>query len=96
MSNKVPIITEIDFRPIKPSKGLMGFISLVYDSRIHLDNIAIFTYLHPKNNRLYRLAYPTGIKVNGVKRNFFHPINDETRDIIEQEVNCYLDNLLKK
>ena len=74
-------VTEITISPIKPKDGLVGFASCVYDKRIYLGSIGIYTKLSGG----YRLTYPTKkIGLNSI--NYFHPINKEAGEIIEEAI----------
>ncbi len=88
----IPIISEIDYKPIKPNKGLVGFVSFLYDNSFYMGSIGVHTLLNPTAERLYRLTYPTD---NNTKQNYYHPINKEIAQIIDKEINCYIENLLK-
>ena len=52
MGNK---ISEVQVIPVKPSNGLVGFASLVFDNCLYLGSIGIYT--RPEGG--YRLTYPT-------------------------------------
>lgn len=77
MTNK---LTEIQVVPIKPTDGLVGFASLVFDNCLYLGSIGIYT--RPQGG--YRLTYPT--RKGPGNFNIFYPINKETAEAIEQVV----------
>ncbi len=78
MKNKV---TEVQITPIKPTNGLVGFASLVFDDAFYFGSIGIFT--RPQGG--YRLTYPTRKSLNG-GFNIFHPINRSIAEQIESAV----------
>lgn len=85
----LPPITEINFTPIRPKSGHIGFVSCVFlDFR--WDGIAVYTRLSPlPNQAFYRLVYPTN--KNGFP--YFHPINKEFGEYVEKEISAYIENL---
>ena len=84
------VITEIDFVPIKPNKGLIGFASFVLDGYFYLSGIGVHTRLD--GGSTYRLLYPNN---DFTKKPQFHPITKEIGDLIEQEVSVYINHLRK-
>lgn len=78
-------LTEIQIVPIKPKDGLVGFASLVYDGRIYLGSIGIYT--RPQGG--YRLTYPMKGAIN-----VFHPINKEAASEIENAVIKKFENVM--
>ena len=75
------IISEIQFYPVKPKDGLLGFISFVLDGKFWMGSVAVFTRLEGG----YRLVYPTR-KVGGQNINIFHPLCREVSLQIEDAV----------
>jgi len=75
-------IREIQFIPVKPKNGLLGFVSFVIDEKLWLGSIAVFTKIDGSG---YRLVYPTK-KVGERTINIFHPINQEAGKAIEEVV----------
>jgi len=93
VSGQIPVVSDIRFHPINPSeKGLIGFVSLLY-AGLWLKDIAVYTLRHPTDKRQFRLVYPRNKATN---RNTYHPINEDTSKMIEQEVNSYLAVQLQK
>jgi stage V sporulation protein G len=74
-------ISEVQFFPVKPKDGLLGFVSFVVDDKFWMGSIAIFTRLEGG----YRLVYPTR-KVGGQNINIFHPINRDVSLQVETAV----------
>ena len=81
MTLKPTTISEIQFYPVKPQDGLLGFVSFVLDGKFWMGSVAVFT----RREGGYRLVYPTR-KVAGQNINVFHPINPEVGLQVEQAV----------
>ena len=86
-----PNITEINFVPIKPVNGLVGFVSFVLDSNLYLGSIGVITKI-PNG---YRLVYPTR-NTNGNSINVFHPINKEFAAMVELQVLTRIEEVLNQ
>ena len=74
-------ISEIQFYPVKPQDGLLGFVSFVLDGKFWMGSVAVFS----RPDGRYRLVYPTR-KVGGQNINVFHPINQEAGQQVEAAV----------
>lgn len=74
-------ISEIQFYPVKPQDGLLGFVSFVLDGKFWMGSVAVFS----RPDGRYRLVYPTR-KVGGQNINIFHPINQEAGQQVEAAV----------
>ncbi len=83
-------LTEIQIMPIKPTNGLVGFASFVYNEAFYLGSIGIYT----KPQGGYRLTYPTRKGANG-NFNIFHPINREVAEEIEKQIICKFEEVTK-
>ncbi len=81
MTSSPTTISEIQFYPVKPQDGLLGFVSFVLDGKFWMGSVAVFT----RRDGGYRLVYPTR-KVAGQNINVFHPINPEVGLQVEQAV----------
>ena len=93
-NSSTPIISEIEFVPINPKKGHIGFVSFLYDGRIQLRDIAVYTRLNRnEGDLLYRLVYPHNEARN---KAVFYPTDPDTRRLVECEVNSYIENVMKK
>ena len=76
-------ISNVTFYPLRISeKGLIGFASCLFDSKLHLDSIAIYTT--PDGD--IRLVFPDKILPNSKKINIFCPINKETYNLLKEAV----------
>jgi len=76
------IISEIQFVPVKPQNGLVGFASFVLDEKYYVGSVAVYTRL---NGIGYRLVYPTK-KVGEKNVGVFYPINASAGKGIEEAV----------
>lgn len=74
-------ISEVQFVPVKPDDGLIGFASCVLDERHYIGSIAVFTKLSGG----YRLVYPTKI-IGGRHLHYHHPLTSEASREIESAV----------
>ena len=74
-------ISEIQFYPVKPQDGLLGFVSFVLDGKFWMGSVAVFS----RPDGRFRLVYPTR-KVGGQNINIFHPINQEAGQQVEAAV----------
>jgi DNA-binding cell septation regulator SpoVG len=83
-------ITEIEIVPIKPSNGLVGFASFVFDRCFYLGSIGIFT--RPKGG--YRLTYPK--QHNKMAFNVFYPIDKAIAEVIEQAIAARFEEIMSK
>ena len=81
MTSAPTTISEIQFYPVKPQDGLLGFVSFVLDGKFWMGSVAVFS----RPDGRYRLVYPTR-KVGGQNINVFHPINQEVGLLVEQAV----------
>jgi hypothetical protein len=70
-------ISEVNFVPIKPLGGLIGFASCVYNRSFYLGSIAV----HSRPDGGIRLVYP---QIRGIDA--FHPINRSVGGFLEAAV----------
>lgn len=82
MKSPILKISEIEFIPVKPKEGLIGFASFVLDEKYYVSSVAIYTRLAGSS---YRLVYPTK-KIGERNINIFHPINREVSEVIDEAV----------
>lgn len=81
MSQNQTTISEIQFYPVKPKDGLLGFVSFVVDNKFWMGSVAVFS----RKNGGYRLVYPTR-KVGDQNINIFHPINQDIGSWVETAI----------
>ncbi len=82
MSQTPTKISEIQFVPVKPRDGHVGFVSFVIDGKFWIGSVAVYTRLDGTG---YRLVYPTR-KVGEKNLNTFHPISSEVGRAMEEAV----------
>lgn len=81
MTSNPTTISEIQFRPIKPQDGLVGFVSFVIDGKFWMGSVGVYA----RREGGYRLIYPTR-KIAGQNIDVFHPINREVGSLVEAVV----------
>lgn len=77
------VITEVNIYPIRPKDGLVAFASCLFDSKLSLNSIAVYT--RPDGSG-YRLVYPAKILPNGKQVNLFYPVSKEIAQIIDKAI----------
>ena len=85
-------LSEIQFTPVKPQDGLVGFASFVLDNKYYVGSVAIYTRL---NGIGYRLVYPAK-KVGDRNINTFHPIDPLVGKEIEDKVSGKVYGILEE
>ena len=90
--NYEPLLSEIQFVPLKPRDGLVGFVSFVLDNRYYVGSIAVYTRL---NGIGYRLVYPAK-KVGERNFNTFNPIDPAIGQSIEEKVSAKVYEILSE
>ena len=83
-------ISEIHIDLVKPSGGLVGFASVVFDDKFYLGSIGIMKMLSGD----FRLSYPTRT-VGEEQFNVFYPINKETGDVMSEAIINKLKEIVK-
>lgn len=74
-------ITEVNITPVKPFNNLVAFASIVVDTNLYLNSIAIYVRMDGS----LRLLYPTR-KTGEHSINIFHPINRTASKQIEDAI----------
>lgn len=87
------LITEVSIYPVKPKNGLLGFASCLFEGKLSLNSIAIYT---KPDGSGYRLVYPSKILPNGKQINLFYPIDRDIGNLIERAVIGKFEDLMKK
>jgi len=91
MSSK---ISEVCVYPIKPTeKGLIAFASLIFENKLSLNSIAVYT--RPDGSDI-RLLFPTKLLPNGKEMNIFYPINREVYEDIKEAIIKKMEELVGK
>ncbi len=87
-------ISEVTFYPLRPNeKGHIGFASCLFDGRLSLNGIAVYTSL---TDHSYRLLFPSRFLPNGREINLFYPIDKETYQVIKDAVIEKIEELAEK
>lgn len=77
------VITEINIYPVRPKDGLVACASCLFEGKLSLNSIAIYTR---PDGLGYRLVYPAKTLPNGKQINIFYPIDKETASLIDKAV----------
>jgi len=83
-------VEEVEFVPIKPREGLIGFASCLVDRRFYFAGIGVHTVL---NGEGLRITYPTR-KVGDTNIPLYHPVNAEVGDTIRKAITRKVKELL--
>lgn len=75
-------ISEIQFLPVKPRDGLIGFASLVLNNALYMSSIGVHVKIDGTG---YRLTFPTKV-VGSRQLNIYHPINANLSRLIEEAI----------
>lgn len=76
-------LSNIDFLPVRPHKGLIAFCSFTLNEQFRVSDIGIYTLL---NGEGYRLCYPFKVLPNGKRIATFHPVSQEAGMAIDAQV----------
>ena len=87
------MISEVRFYPICPTdKGLIGFASCLFDGKLSLQSISVYTTLSGD----IRLVFPNKRLPNSKEVNIFYPINRTTYEEIREAVVKKIEELTEK
>ena len=88
------IIKEVVFYPLRPNdKGLIGFASCLFDNKLSLNSIAVYT--RPDGSD-YRLLFPSKTLANGKEINVFYPISRQVSEAIKSAVVRKIEEVTEK
>lgn len=91
--NQIPTISEVTFYPCRPSeKGFLGISSLLFDSKISLNSISV--YSTPAGG--YRLLFPKTVLKNGREVNYFYPISRQIYDLMLEAIEVKITSIQKE
>lgn len=76
-------ISDIEFVPIRPRGGLLGFVEFIVNDAFFVGDVAVHSRLDGSG---IRLVYPSKRLVTGKEINVFRPIRREVAEEIEGEV----------
>jgi len=86
-------ITDVDFQPIRPRQGLLGFTSLVLNDSLRLSGIAVYSRLDSSG---IRLVYPERVLPHGAKIELICPITRACGELLTHVVAEHLRRLEEK
>jgi len=86
------IITEVDFQPIRPRGGLLGFASMVLDQALRLSGIAV--YSRPDGSGI-RLVFPQRTLPHGAVVELICPITRQCGELLTKVVEGHIERLAK-
>lgn len=87
------IISEVAFYPLRPDeKGLIGFASCLFEGKLSLNSIAVYT----TPNGDIRLLFPTKTLPNSKVINIFFPIDKRTYKTIKEAIVRKIEELAEK
>jgi len=88
------IIKEVVFYPIRPTaKGLIGFASLLFDNKLALNSIGVYTR---PDGSAFRLLFPSTKLANSKEINTYFPVNAETYNLIKEAIVKKIEELTEK
>lgn len=91
--NSAPAISEVTFLPLRVSeKGLIGISSLLFDNRLCLNSISVYS----TPNGDVRLLFPISALRNGRQVNTYFPVNSETYESMRVAVSKKIDEINEK
>ena len=85
-------ISEIEFMPIIPRKGVVAFVSFTYDKKFRIQDCAIVT--RPQGG--YRLSFPIKVLNNGKTIQTIYPISKELGNFISDYVLKTYEDFIKE
>lgn len=87
------IIDEVCYYPLRPNnKGLIGFASCLFDGKLSLNSIAVYTSMSGG----IRLLFPNKVLPNAKVINTYYPVNKETYEIIKQAITNRIEEVAEK
>ena len=88
------MISEVTFYPLRPNeKGLIGFASLLFDGKLSVNSIAVYT--RPDGSDL-RLLFPSRRLPNGREVNIVYPVDRLTYQLIKEAIMKKIEELSLK
>lgn len=85
-------IENIQFIPIKPHSGLVGFASCEVDGLYYLGSLGVYSILDKPGT--YRLTFPCKKLANGQLVKLYSPISEELAQAITEAVSKKVSSLL--
>lgn len=85
-------IENIQFIPIKPHSGLVGFASCEIDGLYYLGSLGVYSNLSKPGS--YRITYPCKKLVNGQLVKIFSPLSEKLSKAITEAISDKVSSLL--
>lgn len=85
-------VTEVDFQPIRPRQGLLGFASIVLNHSLRLSGIAV--YVRPDAE--VRLVFPERVLPHGARIELICPITRPCGELLTHAVAEHIRRLEEK
>ena len=85
-------VDNIQFIPIKPQSGLVGFASCEIDETFYLGSLGVYTNLSSPGT--YRITYPCKKLRNGELIQIFFPLSEEVNEAITKAISNKVSQLL--
>ena len=86
-------VTNIQFIPIKPQSGLVGFASCEIDGLYYLGSLGVYSNLSKPG--FYRVTYPCKKIANGQLVKIFSPLSEELNKAITEAISKKVSSLLE-
>lgn len=78
-------VDKVEFIPIKPHSGLVGFASCEIDGLYYLGSLGVYSILDKPGS--YRLTFPCKKLANGQLVKIFSPLSEELSKAITEAIN---------
>lgn len=78
-------VNNVEFIPIKPHSGLVGFASCEIDGLYYIGGLGVYTNLNKPG--FYRVTYPCKKLGNGELVRLFSPLSEELNKTITEAIN---------
>ncbi|MCA9341552.1 septation protein SpoVG family protein [Candidatus Saccharibacteria bacterium] len=85
-------VTEVNIVPVKAIDGLVAFASCVVNGQLYLGSLGVRRRLDGSG---YRITYPTK-RIGSQELNYFHPLNRQTGNAIEQAIAAKCNELFER
>ncbi len=85
-------ISNIQFIPIKPNAGLIGFASCEINNQYYLGSLGVYSILDKPGS--YRITYPRIKLISGELVKTFFPISNELDQAISSAISNHIAQLM--
>mgnify|MGYP001597376287 CR=1 FL=1 len=86
------VVSEVEYQPIRPRGGLLGFVSLLLNQSLRLSGIAIYSRLDGG----IRLVFPEKALPHGAIVELICPITRQCGELLTKAVETHIDQLEAK